>query len=72
MTTADKLICSLKISTDQIVLEVGQFEAAVSSKRHRREAAQLIADTIQMLSESAKRLNPSIDCTPVTITNPPS
>jgi hypothetical protein len=58
MSTADKLICSLEISTDQLVAEAKQFDGAILNPQRRAEAAELLADTIVALAEIGHRLDP--------------
>jgi hypothetical protein len=56
MSTADKLICSLQIGTNQLVTEVRQFDGAVLDPRARAEAAELLADTVAALVKVGERL----------------
>ena len=57
MSTADKLICSLQIGTNQLVTEVRQFDGAVRDQRARAEAAELLADTVAALVQVGERLS---------------
>lgn len=59
MTTTDTLICSLQIGTNQLVTEAKQFDAVVRDPIARREAAQLLEDTIVALTKIGCRLDPA-------------
>ena len=56
MSTADKLLCSLQIGTNELVTEVRQFDGAVRCPKARAEAAELLADTVAALVQLGERL----------------
>lgn len=58
LRTADKLVCSLEIGTNQLVTEIRQFDAAVADPGARREVASLLRDTCNSISEVIERLDP--------------
>jgi hypothetical protein len=64
MSTADTLICSIELGTDQLVREARQFDAVVRDTKARAEVAELLVDTIVALVAIGESLDPDIDFQP--------
>lgn len=65
-TLADKLLCSVEISTNQLVSEVRKFESIVTAPHLRKEVTTILADTIVALAEIGHRLDAGTTPKPTT------